>query len=472
MAANTYIGRQNYRMQDNKQLFEEKSELQRRLGLTETLSIVVNRIIGSGIFRTPAPIMFIAASVSIFYGVWIVGGIATILGALCYAELVAMIPRSGGPYVFLKAAYPPVVTFLRGWAMFFVSETGAIAAVALFFSENAVSLFYSGSAKYPVALMAIVIVILLTLFNSKGIELSGTLQNITGFLKIAILVLVVIAGFWSGIHRENFITPTVSSTGGWAAFIALFTALRYSFFAYSGWEGATYVAEEVKNPSKNLPVSLFAGIGIVMLLYLLINSAYLNLLGPAKTGASTAVAVDAMHVAIGSSGALFVIIAIMINTFSNVNTQIFVKSRTWFAMSRDGLFFSPLSKIHPKYKTPNHALFAQAGWATVLILFSALAKNAYEAVIDYFSFTSSVFNILTLASVFVLRKKYPDLYRPYKTWAYPYTLIIVILIQIAFLVTTLITAFIPSLLGIALTATGLIYYKLYLSKSDGENKLS
>lgn len=397
-----------------------------------------------------------------FYGVWVLGGIATILGALCYAELVAMMPKAGGPYVFLKAAFPPVVTFLRGWAMFFVSETGAIAAVALFFSENAVSLFHTGPAKYLIAIVAIAVVFMLTLFNSYGIKLSGTLQNIFGLAKIAILVLIVVTAFSSGINTANFSSEAASGPSGWAAVIAIFTAMRYSFFAYSGWEGATYVAEEVKNPSRNLPLSLFGGIGIVMLLYLLINSAYLNLLGPAKMGNSSSVAVDSMQIAIGSAGALFVIIAIMVNTFSNVNTQIFVKSRTWFAMSRDQLFFRPLSKVHPRFKTPNYSLYAQAAWASVLILFSTTAKSNYEAVIDYFSFTSSVFNVLTFASVFVLRRKYPDIARPYKTLGYPVTLIVVILIQLTFMIVTLITAFIPSLLGIALTATGLVYYKFYV----------
>lgn len=436
----------------------EKTELQRQLGLPETLSIVVNRIIGSGIFRTPAPIMMITASVSMFYGAWILGGIATMLAALCYAELVAMIPKSGGPYVFLKAAYPPVVTFLRGWAMFFVSETGAIAAVALFFSENTVSLFLSGPAKLPVAGLAIAIVMLLTFINSLGIKLSGKLQNIFSLLKVAILVLIIATAFSRGIHTAHFSTGATAVTG-WAAVQAIFTAMRYCFFAYSGWEGATYVAEEVKNPSRNLPLSLFLGIGSVMLLYLLINSAYINLLGPGAMAASKAVAVDSMKAILGSAGALVVVVAIMINTFSNVNTQIFVKSRTWFAMSRDQLFFRRLASLHPKYKTPNYALYAQALWATLLIAFSTLAQSAYEAVIDYFSFTSAVFNVLTFASVFILRKKYPSLARPYKAWGYPFTLILVLLIQITFMVVTLTTAFIPSLLGIALTGTGLIYYR-------------
>ena len=440
------------------QLFGEKTDLERKLGLTETLSIVVNRIIGSGIFRTPAPIMLITASVSMFYGVWILGGIATILGALCYAELVAMMPKSGGPYVFLKAAYPPVITFLRGWAMFFVSETGAIAAVALFFSETALTMFFPGLDNYSVAIIAIFLVFLLTLANCFGIEFSGTLQNVFSFLKVSILVAIVIISFSSGVQMTNFSDP-IDHPLSWAGILSIFTAMRYGFFAYSGWEGATYVAEEVKNPGKNLPLSLFIGIGFVMVLYLLINSAYINMLGPISMGTSKVVASDAMQVAIGSVGALLVTVAICISTFGNVNTQLLVKSRTWYAMAKDGLFFKRLSSIHPRYKTPNNSLVAQAFWASVLIVFSTLAESAYEAIIDYFSFTSSVFNVLTFASVFVLRRKFPDAVRPYKTWGYPYTLIIVLLIQLAFMFTTLYTAFVPSLLGILLTLSGLIYYR-------------
>lgn len=455
----------------SRQIFEEQTELERKLGLTETLSIVVNRIIGSGIFRTPAPIMFITASVSMFYGVWILGGIATILGALCYAELVAMMPRSGGPYVFLKAAYPPIITFLRGWAMFFVSETGSIAAVALFFSENALTTINAEIGGFQESLMAIALVFLLTAANSFGIQLSGVFQNIFSFLKVLLLISIITLSISHGIEKENFV-DAVDKPWTWAGIVSIFTALRYGFFAYSGWEGATYVAEEVKNPRKNLPRSLFLGIGFVMLLYLLINTAYLNLLGPEFMGTSKGVAIDSMTVVLGSAGGLLVAIAIMVSTFGNVNTQILVKSRTWYAMARDKLFFNSLSQIHPKYKTPNYSMFAQAAWATVLILCATFAESAYEAVIDYFSFTSSIFNVLTFASIYVLRKKYPDILRPYKAWGYPFTLIIVLLIHGTFMVVTLITAFIPSLLGILLTMSGLIYYYRYVPEDVKRNTIT
>jgi basic amino acid/polyamine antiporter, APA family len=443
--------------QDN-QLFEEQTELDRRLGLTETLSIVVNRIIGSGIFRTPAPIMFAVGTVSMFYGVWILGGIATILGALCYAELVAMMPKSGGPYVFLKAAYPPIVPFLRGWALFFVSESGAIAAVALFFSETLVTLLFNDKNALLVPAIAICIVILLTAANAFGLKLSGALQNIFGLGKVLVLILILAFSFNKGWHPENFSSTVESSGSGWASLLAIMTGMRYGLFAYSGWEGATYVAEEIKNPRKNLPLSLFIGISFVMLLYLLVNTAYLNLLSPSKIASAKVVAIDAMQASIGPIAGVFVAVAIMVSTFGNVNTQILVKSRSWYAMARDKLFFNKLAVLHPTFKTPNNSMFAQALWTIILILFASLSERAYESVIDFFSFTSSIFNVLTFVSVFILRKKYPNAPRPYKIWAYPFPLIIVLIIQVTFLITTLITAFIPSLIGLCLTATGLIYY--------------
>ena len=455
-------------MQSKDLLFNEKTELDRKLGLPATISIIVNRIIGSGIFRTPASIMLVVGSVSLFYGVWVIGGVATILGALCYAELVAMMPQSGGPYVFLKAAYPPFVTFLRGWAMFFVSETGAIAAVSLFFSENLFSLI-PATYNFLMPLAAIFIVVFLTIANMYGMRLSGALQNLFSISKILVLLLIIFVSLINGLNPKNFISSQEVGHGGWMSLVAIMSALRYGFFAYSGWEGATYVAEEVKNPRKNLPKSLFVGISFVIIIYIFVNTAYLNLLPPGSIAESRVVAVDAMEVAIGPIAIILVATAIMISTFGNVNSQILVKSRTWYAMARDGLFFKKLGKIDPNFKTPNNSLAAQAFWASVLILFASFAERAYETVIDFFSFTSSIFNILTFYAVFILRRKYPDAPRPYKIWAYPLPLIVVLTIHLTFMIITLITAFIPSILGILLTSSGFIYYKWFVPEEAKKN---
>ena len=443
-------------------LFSEQTDMKRDLGLLESFSIVISRIIGSGIFRTPQLIMLAVASVSLFYGVWIIGGIATLLGAFCYAELVSMMPKSGGPYAYLKAAYPPIWTFLRGWAMFFVSETGAIAAVALVFAQYGNSLFesfagfqYSSGVE---VIIALIVIWALTAVNCFGVALSGVLQNIFGFIKLIALGTVIAVGFSKGGSWTHFSTQLLPEKFGWSTMLAVGVAMRYGFFAYSGWEGATYVAEEVRNPRRNLPLSIILGISGVMLLYLAANTAYLYQLPVEVIQQSKWVASEAMKAAIGTAGGVLISLAVMLNTFGNVSTQILCKARTWYAMSRDGMFIGPLAKIHPKYKTPNTALIVQAFWATVLLIFAGFAEHAYRTIIDFFSFTSSIFNVSTFAAVWVLRKKYPDAPRPFRRWGYPYTLIIVLAIQIWFMVVTLITALIPSLLGIALTSTGLVYY--------------
>jgi len=463
----------------NSDLFSEETELSRRLGVTEAFSIVIGRIIGSGIFRTPGPIMMLVASVSMFYGVWIVGGIATLLGAFLYGELVAMMPKSGGPYAYLKAAYPPVWTFLRGWAMFFVSETASIAAVALVFAEYSNTLFATFFGQpYPrqtEVVIALVIIWTMTSVNCFGVFLSGVLQDIFSFLKLFAVGAVIATCFSKAGNIGNYSAPFWPESFGWSSLLAFGAAMRYGFFAYSGWEGATYVAEEVRNPRRNLPFSIILGISGVMLLYFAANSAYLFQLSPGEIKASKTVADDAMRAAVGTTGGVLISIAVMINTFGNVSSQVMVKARTWYAMARDGLFIGALSQIHPVYKTPNRALLVQGFWASILLMGAAFAEHAYETIIDFFSFTSSIFNISTFVAVWVLRKKYPNAPRPYRTWGYPVTLIIVLAIQIWFMITTLITAFLPSLLGIALTSTGLLYYyrdrikHLFTGTNDRQN---
>jgi amino acid transporter len=442
--------------------FSEETDYKRDLGLPEAISIVIGRIIGSGIFRTPGPIMALVASTSLFGLVWVLGGIVTIFGAVCYAELVAMMPKSGGPYVYLKVAYPPVWSFLRGWAMFFVSETGAIAAVALVFAEylNALWKILYGEplSNFTVVIIALFCIWVLTAINLFGVFLSGVVQNILSSVKVLAVGGIIGISFTSGGNISNFSTPFLPEEFSWSTVLAVGAALRYSFFAYSGWEGATYVAEEVRNPRRNLPLSLFFGIGGVILLYAGANAAYLYQLPVETIKTSKWVAVDAMQMAIGSTGGILISAAVMMNTFGNVSTQILCKARSWQAMARDSVFFNKLSEIHPRYKTPNISLLAQAFWASVLLLFAAGAKNSYETIIDFFSATGTIFNIMTFASVFILRRKFPDMIRPYRAWFYPYSLIIILVIYFAFLIITLITAFKASVLGLLLTSSGLIYY--------------
>ena len=455
--------------------FTTDTELDRRLGLFEAFSIVVGRIIGSGIFRTPGPIMStVGLSVGLFFGVWVLGAFATILGAFLYAEMVAMMPRSGGPYAFLRAAYHPLWAFLRGWAMFFVSETAAIAAVSVVFAEYGNALFTAATgapySRGTEVLIALGLIWSLTAANTFGVLLGGLIQDFFGIVKLLALGAVIGIGFLKGGNPAHFTAAGPGVELSWEAMIALGAGLRYAFFAYSGWEGPTYIAEEVKNPRRTLPLSLFLGISGIMVLYIAANAAYLYQLSPAQMAESRTVAVDAMQMTVGAAGGMLISVAIMLNTFGNVSAQVMVKSRTWYAMARDGLFPRWLARIHPKYKTPNRALLVQGVWASVLLVAVGFAEEAYDALIDFFSFTSTVFNISTFLAVWQLRRKFPDVQRPYKTWGYPFTLIIVLVIQTWFLFVTLYDKPLYSLAGVALTCTGLLYYyreKLFGIKTDG-----
>ncbi|MCF7823753.1 MAG: amino acid permease [Candidatus Marinimicrobia bacterium] len=455
---------------DNIKDFSDSTEYKRDLGLLEAVSIVISRIIGSGIFRTPAPIMALVGCTSLFGLVWVLGGLVTIFGAVVYAELAAMMPRSGGPYVYLKMAYHPFWAFLRGWAMFFVSETASIAAVALIFGEylNALWKIANGEAfgQITLFLIALSTIWLLTIVNLFGVSLSGKIQNFFGVIKVVAVGGIIGVSFtsWSTGSLSNFVNPLMPDAFNGSTFLAVGAALRYAFFAFSGWEGATYIAEEVKNPRRNLPLSLFIGIVGVMILYMGANSAYLYQLTPAQIADSNEVATEAMKVALGATGGILISIAVMFNTFGNVSTQILCKARAWQAMARDGMFFKKFAELSKVHKTPNNALIGQGLWATVLLTFAVSAANSYETIIDYFSATSTVFNIMVFGAIYFIRRKYPDVERPYKAWLYPWSLIIILVIYAVFFVITLMTAFIPSLMGLGLTSTGSIYYYFYIYK--------
>ncbi len=453
-------------------------DYKRELGLTESLSIVIGKIIGSGIFKTPAPIMLLTGSIVTFFSTWIIGGILTVFSAMLYAEMVSAFPRSGGPYEFLKRAYHPIIPFLRGWAMFFVSETSSIVVVGIVFSEyllKTLSIFYYFEYSLIIEMfITISLIWIFTILNSIGLKFSGWFQNILSLLKVFAILYIIIISFSNMNHKINILSDVETITLS-TFLMGIGSSLRYAFFTYSGWEGATYVAEEVKNPSKNLPLSLFIGIGIVMVLYLLTNISYLTQLTKEEIALSKFVAFDAIQNAVGSFGAIVISIIIMISTSSNVNAQIFTKSRTWHAMARDGLFFSFLKDLNHN-SLPIKSLVFQALWATVLTIFSYSSMyfkttvSIYDRIIDFFSFTSAIFNVLTILAVWILRKKYPNIHRPYKVKFFYIIFIIVLSIYTLYAFYTLYTAFYESLLGIILLLTGLFYWYFGIDKNQFKQK--
>lgn len=447
------------------------------LGLTEAFSIIIGRIIGSGIFRTPASVMLaVSGGLGPFFVVWVLGGILTFLSALLYSEMVSMLPKNGGPYVYLRAAYPPIVSFLRGWAMFFVSETASIVVVSLVFSDYSsrviVNLGYSDPGFFFRATLSLATIWTLTGANLIGVRSSGLFQDILSFVKILSLAAVIIVGSVFDANTAHFQFEWWPQQSILTTVLGAATALRYVLFSYSGWEGATYVAEEVENPTRNLPISLFVGIGTVMVLYIAVNIAYLLQLSPLEIQDSPSVAAVALERAAGNLGGLLISLAVVANTFGNVNSQIFTKSRTWQAMAKDGMFFRFLAPLSNS-GVPFRSLLVQAGWASVLLSFALMAdffkaegdKSAYDRLIDFFSFTSAVFNFLTIYAVLRLRKLMPNHERPFRTPAFQLVFILVITIQLAFTVFTFVTSPLASLSGVALTLTGIIYWQIRIPKS-------
>lgn len=457
------------------------STYQTGLGLTEAFSIIIGRIIGSGIFRTPASVMLaVSGYLGPFFAVWILGGFFTFLSALLYSEMVAMLPKNGGPYVYLRTAFPPVISFLRGWAMFFVSETASIVVVSIVFSEYSSRMIVIAGYDDPGlgfrGLLSLGVIWSLTGANMLGVRFSGLFQDVLSLVKMGSLAAVIIVGTVFDPQTSHFAGPWWPDQLEIEMISGMAVALRYVLFSYSGWEGATYVAEEVKNPAKNLPRSLFAGIGMVMLLYIFANIAYVLQLSSTELIESASVAAVALERAAGNVGGLLISLAVAANTFGNVNSQIFTKSRTWQAMARDGLFFRILAPLS-RSGVPAMSLLFQALWATVLLLFAWIAdyckaegeKSAYDRVIDFFTFTSAIFNFLTFYAVFRLRKLFPEKPRPFRTPAFLPVFLTVILIQIAFAVFTFLTSPFASLAGLTLTSTGLIYWHLAVSSEVKEN---
>ena len=357
--------------------------------------------------------------------------------------------------------------------MFFVSETASIVAVSLVFTEfiNAIFEIITGTAfgLFPTFLLSLITIWALTTINLFGVKISGKFQVIFGATKVNAvggIIGITLTGFSTG-NIAHFSDPFWPEEFGWHTILAVGAALRYSFFAFSGWEGATYMAEEVKDPGKTLPLSLFLGISGIMLLYLGANLGYLYQLDVEAIKQNKWVATKAVEVVLGASGGILISIAVAINAFGNISTQILCKGRAWHAMARDGLFFDNFNKLHPVYATPNNALIGQGIWATVLLIGAVMStyyqsgsggNNTYETIIDFFSATSTIFNLLTFGSIYILRKKFPNKHRPYRAFFYPWSMIIVLVLYISFLILTIITAFLPSMIGIALTATGTIYY--------------
>src|SRR5215472_12596059 len=443
-------------------------ELVKGLGLTSATTLVMGSMIGSGIFIVSAEIARETGSPGLLIMAWVVTGFMTIVGALSYGELAAMMPKAGGQYVYLRESLGPLWGFLYGWTLFLVIQTGTAAAVGVAFGKFLGYFFPSISAMHwilgPVHvgvwrpfgielgnmdmglntqnLAGIVVVIFLTILNIFGLKLGATVQNVFTIAKVSALAGLVLAGIFVGRNAHaiaanfgNFWRfDAAHSASGTAAgpFVGILTILAVaqvgSLFSSDAWNNVTFTAGEVKNPKRNLPLALAMGTGVVTLLYVAANFVYLSVLPMdgtmsgatvmergIKYAASDRVGTAALQQMFpGGSAAGVMAIAILISTFGCCNGLILAGARVYYAMAKDGLFFKPTGQVQPKFKTPKNALIVQCIWTCILCL-----SGTYNDLLNYVIFAVLVFYVLTIAGLFVLRYKQPQAERPYRAVGYP-----------------------------------------------------
>lgn len=447
--------------------------LRRVLGLWSAVSIVIGTVIGSGIFLVPARMIAEVGSTRALFSVWVVGGLLSLFGALSYAELAAAMPEAGGEYVFLREAYGPFWGYLYSWTQLAVAKSGSIATLGsgfyLYLSVFAPALGNTVvRIPYPIGpgggpleihygqLAAIGVIIFLCGVNYIGVEAGGNLQVFITVLKMALIGGVIVVGIFSGRGDLGHFHETSGAGNG---FVGFFAALVGALWAYDGWNNVSMVSSEIREPQKNLPRALIFGTAAVMATYVLINIAYFYVLSPVQVAHTGQVAAEMMAVLYGPNAAKAITIAVLISILAALNGSILSGARVPYAMARDGYFFAKIGTVHPVYRTPGVSMIALSAWSCVLIL-----SGWYEQLYNFVIFGSWILYAMTAASVFVLRRKRPQMERPYRVTGYPVVPALFVLVAIVLLGSTLFHSPRESFMGLAFMAAGMPLYFRFRSK--------
>jgi APA family basic amino acid/polyamine antiporter len=439
----------------------DRADLPRVLGASQATAIVVGTIIGSGIFLVPREMMQDTGSSSLVYLAWIVGGLLSLFGAMTYAELGAMLPYAGGEYVYLRGAYGDVPAFLYMWTWFAVAKPASIAAVTIGLARTLefFPAFHFLATRVPGVgrmlpllssqLFAIAVTWFMTGLNYLGIKKAGDFQLIFTILKGTLILIVVGLCFASASGSlGNFATSLPHAKGGFGGFML---ALIATLWAYDGWNDLTMVAGEVRWPERRLPVALIGGLCIVGVLFMATNAAIQYILPAVQIAANERPAVAALTVVAGSGGAGFVAAAMALSIFVTLNGTVMSGARIPFAAARDRLFFHQFAHISPRFQSPSTSLIVQGLLSTVLLLFLSQFQQHFELAV----FAEWLFYMLTATTVFVYRRKRPDLPRPYRVWGYPFLPAVFILSAAVVLVYSFAGNLSGSLLGTVLILFGL-----------------
>lgn len=403
--------------------------LPRRLGLWSAVFVLVGSTIGSGIFRVPSTVASDVGTLGAIALIWILGAVVALFGALTLAELAAIFPRSGGIYVFLREAYGPLPAFLFGWTELLVIRPSALGAIAMVFANYAASLFSwpESSARW----IAAAAIIVLALANVRSVLWAAAIVNLTTAAKIAALALIALIAFAFGDPAQGALTQTFDlQPNSWSGFgVALIAVL----WAYDGWADLTFVAGEVKDPQRTMPRALLTGTLLVVVLYLLVNLAYLYVLPIPEMAGSKLVAADAARKIFGAVGASVIAALVMLSAFGALTGSTLTGPRILYAMADDGLFFKPIARVHKTYQTPYTAILLCSALGVAYVM-----NRTFEGLASSFILGIWPFYALAVGAVFILRRKHPGIERPYRTAGYPMVPLVFLLASVLMLGNSLI----------------------------------
>jgi len=445
--------------------------LVRGLSLLDATLLIVGSVIGSGIFFAPSIMAGYLQSPGLLLGLWVLGGLLTLSGALSYAELAAAMPRAGGQYVFLSEAFSPLFGFLYGWTLLLAINTGFVAAVAVAFAK-ALGFFVPGVGEEHVLFLllgmrfttaqavALVVIAVLTWLNVTGLRTGASVQNLFTLAKLGALGVLAATAIATAKGSPAHFRPLASIALGpegvrIGLFAALAGAMSKALFAYDSWYTVTFAAEEVKEPERNLPRSLVLGTLGITVAYAAAVAVYLYMVPIGEMAAVTEnrIATEAAVRMIGPAGGAFIAVAILLSTFGCVNGLTLAGARVVYAMARDGLFFQGAARVHARHRTPAAALILHGLVAGALTL-----TGTYSDLLTLTAFSSLLFNVLTVVGLFVLRRRRPDLPRPYRAWGYPLVPALFVAVAVFFLVYMPVADPRNTGLGLLLTAAGLPAY--------------
>lgn len=458
---------------------KQQGQLIRSLGLGAATILVVSSVIGSGVYKKVAPMSAELLSPDLVLWAWVLAGVISLCGALSNAEIAGMMADSGGEYVYFRRIYGRFMAFLWGWSTFAVIKTAAVSSIAYVFSqsfnaiiplphlpesiENIQILVFKPFENAGVKGLTIALILALTYLNSRGLRGAAALSTWITRLVIVGLSLIVLSGLlFGGGSIANFQTPSVNFVQhNWTDFTfikAMFAALLAAFWAYEGWNTVGFLGGEIKEPHKNLPLALFAGMMIIIGAYALVNFTYLYVLPidqivNAHQAQNEIAAVAVVRHFAGDTGAILISVIILITTLGCTNATILMPPRVYYAMAKDGLFFPRAKEIHPTYHTPNPALWMQGVWACLLVL-----SGSFDQLTDMLIFAAFFFYGATAFGVFVMRRREPAAERPYKVWGYPLVPALFVLFCVALIIITCINHPREAVLGIVLMLTGVPFY--------------